>query len=146
MGNYHMEISTISRGKGHSFSRRVNYVTGERIHDDYQARTYYDRRQDVLDHRIFQPEDAPAEFYDLQTLCNAVEQVEKRWDARTGREFKGSLPNELPLHDLIQIVNEYVDTNFVRYGLCAIAALHEGSPMLRPIHTAAPIWPRSSSI
>ena len=70
--------------------------------------------------------DAPPEFYDLQSLCDAIEGAETRYDARFAREFIGSLPNELPTPALIKIVNEFVIINFIDYDLCAIAAIHEG--------------------
>lgn len=126
MANYHLEIQNISRGKGRSFPRSANYISGERIHDKYNSTTYYYQRQDVLYHEVFQPDTAPPEFHNLQRLCDEIDNAEKRYDARTAREFIGSLPNELPTHELIQIVKEYVSDNFVKYGLCAVAAIHEG--------------------
>lgn len=126
MANYHMEVRIVSRGKGQSVTRLVNYISGERLRDVYNGRTYYARRDDVMDCRIFQPTHAPAEFYQLQTLCDAIEAAEVRWDARTAREFKGSLPNELPLQELQSIVAGFINRCFVAQDLCAIAAIHEG--------------------
>ena len=126
MSNYHLEIQNVSRGKGRSFPKAVNYISGERIHDNYNDTTYYCQRQDVLYHEIFQPDTAPPEFHNLQNLCDEIDKTEKRYDARTAREFIGSLPNELPTNELIQIVKEYVSNNFVEHGLCAVAAIHEG--------------------
>jgi ATP-dependent exoDNAse (exonuclease V) alpha subunit len=62
----------------------------------------------------------------LQTLCNRIEEAETRKDARTAREIKASLPNELPYYELVRIVDEFVETNFKRLGLPAIAAIHKG--------------------
>ena len=126
MANFHLEIKNISRGKGRSITRAANYISGERLHDTYYNKPYYRQRQDLLYYKIFQPEKAPPEFHDLQKLCDEIDKAEKRYDARTAREFIGSLPNELPTHELIQIVQEYVSENFVKHDLCAIAAIHEG--------------------
>lgn len=126
MANYHLEVNVISRGQGRSITKAINYISGKRLHDDYTGKTYYNCRQDVLYDKIFQPTNVPLEFYDLQSLCNEIDKAEIRYDARTAREFKCSLPNELPVHELIQIVSEYVSSNFVDQGLCAIAAIHEG--------------------
>lgn len=126
MANYHLEIKNISRGKGRSITKAANYISGERLRDNYNDRTYYRQRQDVLYHQIFQPVKAPPEFRNLQNLCDEIDKAEKRYDARTAREFIGSLPNELPTHELIQIVQEFVSDNFVEHDLCAIAAIHEG--------------------
>lgn len=126
MANYHLEVTTVSRGKGGSVTRLVGYIVGQTLHDNRKGNTYYHSRHDVLHQEIFLPINAPSSFSDLQYLCDEIERAEKRWDARTAREFKGSLPNELPLRELVRIVGEYVNGNFVERGLCAIAAIHEG--------------------
>lgn len=132
MGNYHLEVQVISRGKGRSVTRLATYISGEKLRDSYFEKTYYHRRQDVLDCRIFQPSCAPPGYYDLQTLCDAIETAELRWDARTAREFKGSLPNELPMYELQQIVSAFINENFVACDLCAIAAIHAGRNPTHP--------------
>lgn len=126
MANYHFEVQAISRGQGRSLTRLVNYISGERLSDCYNRITYYNRREDVLECRIFQPQHAPSEFYELQSLCNAIETAERRCDARTAREFKASLPNELPFAELQNIVATYITDNFIKYCLCAISAIHGG--------------------
>jgi ATP-dependent exoDNAse (exonuclease V) alpha subunit len=132
MANYHMEISVISRGKGHSVVRKISYICGQKLRDKYNDRTYYHNRRDVVQWEIFLPEQAPYEFHDLQKLCDEIDNAEVRYDARTAREFKGSLPNELPVPELCQIVREYVENNFIRKGLCAVVAIHEGRNEMSP--------------
>lgn len=126
MANYHLEVSVISRGKGRSVTKLANYVSGRKLYDSYHDKTYYRCRSDVLYCEIFLPSNAPAGFYDLQFLCNNIECAEKRYDARTAREFKCSLPNELPVRELKSIVSNYIASNFLSHNLCAIAAIHEG--------------------
>lgn len=126
MGNYHLEVQVISRGKGRSVTRLASYISGEKLRDSYFGKTYYSRRQDVLDCRIFLPPHAPPDFHHLPDLCDAIEAAEVRWDARTAREFKGSLPNELPLYELQKIVADFIQKNFLSCDLCAIAAIHAG--------------------
>lgn len=75
---------------------------------------------------MFLPGGAPPDFHCLQHLCDAIECAEKRYDARTARGFIAALPNELPVGELTQIVDEFISKNFVDCGLCAIAAIHEG--------------------
>lgn len=132
IANYHLEVQAISRGKGRSVTKLANYISGCRLHDSRNSKTYYNRRQDVLYHDIFLPDGAPPGFYDLQRLCNEIENAENRYDARTAREFKCSLPNELPIQELIRIVSKYISINFTAQGLCAIAAIHEGRNELEP--------------
>lgn len=132
MANYHLEISIISRRKGRSVVKSVNYISGVKLHDNYNNRTYYNQRKDLLQCKIFLPDNAPPNFYNLQQLCDEIDRAEIRYDARTAREFKGSLPNELPLHEQKQIVHEFISNNFTSHGLCAIAAIHEGRNEANP--------------
>lgn len=132
MANYHMEVNIISRGKGRSIVRTASYICGKKLHDKYNHKTYYNPRYDVLLSEMHLPEKAPPEFYDLQYLCNQIDMAENRYDARTGREFKCSLPNELSLQEQVRIIREYINTNFVSHGLCAIAAIHEGKNITDP--------------
>jgi len=126
MGNYYLNVQPISRGKNRSVTKLLNYISGRTLHDDYTGRSYYHHRQDVIYQRIYLPEDAPPEFRNLQHLCDAINKAEGRYDARTAREFKGSLPNELPLRELARIVSEFIYIYFVNNQLAAIAAIHEG--------------------
>lgn len=126
MANYHLEVGVISRGKGRSVVRSASYISGEKLRDDYNNKSYSHTRCDVLQCKIFLPENAPPEFRDLQNLCNEIDRSERRYDARTAREFRGSLPNELSFSEQSRIVEEYVTNNFTSHGLCAIAAIHEG--------------------
>lgn len=75
---------------------------------------------------VFLPRAAPLEYGDLQTLCNEIDKAEKRYDARTAKEFIGSLPNELSVDEIIKIVDEFVKENFIGQGLAVMAAIHEG--------------------
>jgi len=126
MANYHLEIKNISRGQGRSITNSISYITGRNLKDCYSDKTYCYQRKDVLYYKIFQPPNAPPEYSDLQCLCDAINNSEKRRDARTAREFIGSLPNELPLYELTKIIREYINQSFISQGLCAVAAIHEG--------------------
>lgn len=124
-----MEVSTISRNAKHgkkSVTRLASYISGRKLYDSYGGKWYSHERSDVAWYKIFAPPDAPADFRDLQALCDLIEAAETRKDARTAREIKGSLPNELPYYELVRIVDEFVETNFIRLGLPAIAAIHKG--------------------
>lgn len=76
--------------------------------------------------RVFLPTNAPPEFSDMQRLCDEINNSEKRYDARTGRVFICSLPNELPQTEWERIVSEFVEGCFSSHGICAVAAIHEG--------------------
>lgn len=59
MANHHMEVSIVSRGRGSSIARAINYITGERIYDEYNGRSYGHKRENVLFSKIFLPDHAP---------------------------------------------------------------------------------------
>lgn len=126
MANYHFETTIISRGQEGSVTGKVSYISGRTLRDSRNGKTYYNHRKDIVCQKIFLPSSAPPEFYDLQHLCDEIERAEVRRDARTARQFIASLPNELPPGELVRIVHEFIESNFVSYGLCAIAAIHRG--------------------
>lgn len=124
MSNYHFEVTIISRGKGRSVTSSVSYISGRALHDIHNGKTYYKHREDLAWQKIFLPDHAPAEFRQLQHLCDEIECAEMRWDARTARQLTASLPNELPLGELVRIVHEFVADNFTSQGLWTVAAIH----------------------
>lgn len=124
--NYHVEVSPLSRGKGRSLGSVLSYISGKEIHDNYSGKTYRHRRFDLVQFRVYLPPSAPNALRDLQCLCDELNKVEKRKDARTGRLFICSLPNELMPGEWARIVNEFIQENFVSQGLCAVAAIHRG--------------------
>ncbi|MDE6030401.1 MAG: MobA/MobL family protein [Oscillospiraceae bacterium] len=126
MANYHLEVKNISRGSGGSITRRASYIYGEKLHDNYLGKICFKNRDDVLLRKIFLPSNSPLEYGSLQTLCDEIDKAEKRYDARTAKEFIGSLPNELPHGEIVKIVEDFVTVNFIEKGLAAIAAIHEG--------------------
>lgn len=123
---YHMEVSTLSRGKGRSLGASLSYISGKKIHDRYSGKTYRHRRFDLVQCRVYLPPSSPNALRDLQCLCDELNKAEKRKDARTGRLFICSLPNELMPGEWARIVNEFIQENFVSQGLCAVAAIHRG--------------------
>ncbi len=129
MANYHTEFKNISRIKkeGGSIVRLLSYISGVKLYDSFKMETYSHDRNDVEFFKIFMPIGVPPEFNNLQVLCNKINQSEKRYDARTGRHFICSLPNELPLEEQICIVQEFAVNHFLSNGLCVIAAIHKGA-------------------
>lgn len=129
MAHYRLSVENINR-KRCSITMQIAYMCGKKLNEG--EKTYSKDRSDVIYHRIFLPKNAPDEFKDLQTLSDKLDAAEIRKDARTGRCFIGSLPNELPPSDWIRIVSEYIEDNFRKYGLCAIAAIHRGENKVDP--------------
>jgi len=126
MANYHFEAKLIGRGNKRSIAKVLNYITGEKLRDNYYGKTYSKRRQDILCVGIHQPENAPSNFFDLQTLCDEINKSEGRYDSQMAREFKCSLGNEFSLTEQVEQVIEYITENFIAFRRCAIIAIHEG--------------------
>lgn len=134
MANYHCEILPVSRNKGKSFTKHVNYISGEPLNDTRMNKVYRKRRDDVAYCRVILPPNAPSVLSSLQEYCDSIEEAEKYINARTAREFICSLPNELSLNEQIRIVERFIENNFTLYGLCAVAAIHEGRNADNPKH------------
>lgn len=129
MANFHLEVSTVSRnakrGKK-SVTRLASYISGRKLYDSYRRQWYAYERSDVALCKVYVPPGGPADFRDLQALCRHIDAAETRKDARTAREFKGALPSELSYHELLKIVDEFIEDNFIKLGLPAVAAIHKG--------------------
>lgn len=145
--NPHFNVSTISRNKGQSLTKRATYISGVKLQDGYTGKTHYHKRDDVLYCKVFLPLTAPVKLYDLQTLLYELDRAETNWNARMARDFKGALPNELLKQDWVQIVSNYIQGNFLTSNLCAIAALHDGNNPENPernnphVHILVPTRP-----
>lgn len=129
MALFGFDLRPISRLQGGSIVKTASYILRENLHDEYQQKThYYSHVKDLLHSEILLPENAPEEFHDLQTLLAAIDQAEKRYDARTGRSLRLSLPNDVNLStgDRISLARDYIREVFVAQGMCAILAIHEG--------------------
>lgn len=127
MANYHLFVKKVSRGQGRSVVEAAAYRSGEKLICNYYGKSYdYTHKSGICHTEILLPENAPLEYYDRQTLWNAVEESEKRIDSRLARELEMSLPNELTLDEQIKLVRSFVTTHFVSQGMCADIAIHEG--------------------
>lgn len=126
MACYHLHSEIIGRGHGKSASAVSAYISGEKLRDIYEG-GIYDRshRQDVV-HKEIMPPEAPDELLDRQTLLNALNRAEKRHDAQMVRSIDLALPNELSFSEQVALVEEFVQVNFIQYGLCADIGIHQG--------------------
>lgn len=128
MACFHLNASVISRGHGKSVTAALAYISGEKLRDMYDG-LIYDRsyRQDVVYKEILLPPEAPSELLDRQTLLDTLNYAERRKDAQLARSIHLTLPDELSLPEQIALVKEFVQINFIKYGLCADIAIHQGT-------------------
>lgn len=129
MAMYGFDMKTISRLRGESVAKTTAYILRSKIPDPYLHQThYYSQVKDLLYSEILIPEYAPKEFLDLDTLIAAMECAEKRYDARTGRVVRLSLPNDKEFTDRerFDLARAFVKEAFISQGMCAVIAIHAG--------------------
>jgi hypothetical protein len=125
MAIYHLRASMISRSQGRSATAASAYRVAERIEDrrtglvfDYAARGGVDHTE------ILVPDHAPDWVRDRSELWNRVEESETRKNSQVAREVRVALPDELTHAQRLELVREFVRSQFVDRGMVADFALH----------------------
>lgn len=126
MAIYGCRVTMIQRSKGHNIMATVAYRSGEKLHSDYNGKTYdYTEKKDVIYSQIMLTKDAPKEYQDRQTFWKAVQESEKRKDSQEAREILILLPKEFEKKELIEVTKDYVNKILVDKGMCADIAIHD---------------------
>ena len=126
MAIYHLEAKVVSRGAGRSAVAASAYLSCSRLYNDYDGIQHdYTKKQGLVWQEVFLPEYAPQEWKDREQLWNAVEEVETAKDSRLAREFVAALPIELSRTEQIELLQEFIQDQFVADGMCADAAIHD---------------------
>lgn len=126
--SFHFSVNIISRGKGKSAVASAAYISGEKIKNEWDGVTHdYTKKQGVISKEIFLPDHAPEEYKDRKTLWNSVELFEKNSNAQLARNFIISLPKELSIEENKKMLEEYIQTNFVKEGMIVDLAIHDES-------------------
>ena len=126
MAIYHLEAKVVSRGAGRSAVAASAYLSCSRLYNDYDGIQHdYTKKQGLVWQEVFLPEYAPQEWKDREQLWNAVEEVETAKDSRVAREFVVALPLELSRTEQIELLQEFIQKQFVSDGMCADAAIHD---------------------
>ena len=126
MAIYHLEAKVVSRGAGRSAVAASAYLSCSRLYNDYDGIQHdYTRKQGLVWQQIFLPEYAPQEWQNREKLWNAVEEVETAKDSRLAREFVVALPIELNREQQIELLQAFIQEQFVSDGMCADAAIHD---------------------
>ena len=126
MAIYHLEAKVVSRGAGRSAVAASAYLSCSRLYNDYDGIQHdYTRKQGLVWQQIFLPEYAPQEWQNREKLWNAVEEVETSKDSRLAREFVVALPIELNREQQIELLQAFIQEQFVSDGMCADAAIHD---------------------
>ena len=126
MAIYHLEAKVVSRGAGRSAVAASAYLSCSRLYNDYDGIQHdYTKKQGLVWQDVFLPEYALQEWQDREKLWNAVEEVETAKDSRLAREFVVALPIELSREQQIELLQEFIQEQFVSDGMCADAAIHD---------------------
>ena len=126
MAIYHLEAKVVSRGAGRSAVAASAYLSCSRLYNDYDGIQHdYTKKQGLVWQEVFLPEYAPQEWQDRKKLWNAVEEVETAKDSRLAREFVVALPIELSREEQIELLQEFIQEQFLSDGMCADAAIHD---------------------
>ena len=126
MAIYHLEAKVVSRGTGRSAVAAAAYMSCSKILNDYDGVLHdFTRKRGLVWAQTFLPENAPSEWEDRAVLWNAVEEAEKTKDSRLAREFVAALPIEMDKAQWIDLLTEFIQTQFVSDGMCADAAIHD---------------------
>ena len=126
MAIYHLEAKVVSRGAGRSAVAASAYLSCSRLYNDYDGIQHdYTKKHGLVWQQVFLSEYAPQKWQDREKLWNAVEEVETAKDSRLAREFVVALPIELSRQEQIELLQEFIQEQFVSDGMCADAAIHD---------------------
>lgn len=127
MAIYHCSMKPIARSGGRSSVAAVAYRTASLIVNQRDGLVHdFTRKRGVEHTEIVLPDGVEAAWaLDRSTLWNAVEQAEKRRDARVAREFELALPHELDAKDRLLLVRDFARELANRYGAAIDFAIHQ---------------------
>lgn len=120
----HLHVGLIKRTEGGSVVGFAAYCAGERLYSQYDGRTHYKKREDVIFKKILIPPNAPDVYKDREILWNAVEMAENS-RAQLARIIDLDFPLELDRGDYVNLILAYVQHNFVAKGMCVDIAIHD---------------------
>ncbi|WP_282130157.1 MobQ family relaxase, partial [Roseobacter litoralis] len=113
------------RSQGRSATAAIAYRVAERIEDRRTGLTFDYAARGGVDHtEILAPDHAPDWVRDRSELWNRVEESETRKNSQVAREVRVALPDELTHAQRLELVREFVRSQFVDRGMVADIALH----------------------
>ncbi len=126
MAIYHLSAQVISRSTGRSSVAASAYRAGLKLVDERTGEVHdYSRKRGIEHREILAPAGAPAWATNRSALWNAVEAIEKRKDAQVAREIDIALPAELDAAQRLDLVRQFVQSEFVARGMVADLCIHK---------------------
>ena len=125
MAIFHFSVQMIKRSAGRSAVTAAAYRAGEKLNNERRAIVDdYSKKKDVAYKKIFLPDGASKKFLSREKLWNAVEAIETRKDAQLAREINIALPNELTPEQQINLIEKFVQEQFVAGGMIVDVCIH----------------------
>ena len=124
MAIYHLSAQIISRSSGRSSVAAAAYRCGARMVDERTGQVCDYTRKPVDGWTVLAPDNAPDWTHDPAQLWNAAERAETRSNSQVAREINVALPGELAAEQREALMLDYVRSQFVERGMCALVAFH----------------------
>jgi len=121
----HFSVNIISRRQGRSTVACAAYRSDERLYDERNQRSFQFKKHEVEPESfILAPSHAPEWVNEREKLWNEVECIEKRWTAQLSREVLIAIPNDLNNEQQRELIESYVQSQFVEKGMVADVNIH----------------------
>ena len=125
MSDYHFHVTQIKRSKGQSAVACAAYRSGEKLFSEYYGEiSDYAQKRGIVHAEILLPSHAPLEYFNRQTLWNAVEKAEPHPKAQLAYSFDIALQNEFSIEENIALARHFLLENFVSRGMICDFAVH----------------------
>lgn len=126
MALFHSTTKIITRSEGHNAVQAASYRAGLRLKCERTGQVFnFTRKKEVSYRNILAPKESPDWVFDRSKLFNCIEATETRVNSQLCREVELALPIQLTPEQHIQILNEYVQEQFVGIGMVADICLHD---------------------
>lgn len=124
MAIYHFSAQIITRSKGQSAVASASYRSGDKLLDERTGETKFYKREVQPETLILAPSHAPEWAKDRNRLWNEVEKIERNKNSQLAREINVALPNEISPENQRELIQNYVQEQFVERGMVADIAIH----------------------
>jgi hypothetical protein len=126
MAIFHFSAQVISRSDAGNAVAAAAYRAGQRLQCERTGQVFnYTRKKEVSYRNILAPEGSPAWVFDRSKLFNCIEATETRVNSQLCRQVTVALAVELTPRQHIQLLNEFVQKQFVDRGMVADICLHD---------------------
>ncbi|EGC1735116.1 MobA/MobL family protein [Enterobacter kobei] len=133
MAIFHIDFKILKRSEGKSSLYLSAYNSRTRLKDEKTGLVfnYEKKKEDLMHTDILLPNNAPERFKNRSVLWNEVEK-QKRKDSQLSRYFICALPRDLSLQENKKLLEEYIQKNFIKKGMCADYAIHNDAENNNP--------------